>query len=288
MEIGHVGSDPARRRPDEDRGSRGGPGGPAPQHLAPDGPGGPGAVPRDPPRHRPGHRRRLLLRFPVGPHLFRRGPRPHRGEDARAGRGRPAVRAGRDFPGGSRARLPGDGRGPQVRAHRRESRRDPVLLPARQALRLLPRPARALQRPPPRLQAPVAGRLLLAGRRAPAAAPAHLRHGLLHPGGAGRLPGLPRGGQAARPPPARQGPGPVQHPGDRRRRLRLLASPGGIHPRDDRELLEGGAPAPRLRAGQHPPHRPAQPLGDLGALLTTTRRTCTPSASTRRSTSSSP
>ena len=63
-----------------------------PQHGAPDGRRRHGAVPRHAVRHRTGHRRGLLLRLRRQPAVRARRPRGHRGQDARAGRGRPAVR----------------------------------------------------------------------------------------------------------------------------------------------------------------------------------------------------
>ena len=67
----------------------------------------------------------------------------------------------------------------------------------------LPRPARPVHRPARLFQAHQGGCRLLARRRAPPAAAAHLRHGLGVEGGPRRPPASPRGGGEARPPAAR-------------------------------------------------------------------------------------
>ena len=205
------------------------------------------------PRHRAGHRGRLLLRLRAAPTTDPGGPGRHRGAHGCLGRGRPSLRA----PGvGSRrgARLPGDGR-PALQG--RDPRR-----PAQP-----PPPSAASRRPPVTtyqhgpfidlcrgphvestgqhrpLQAALRGRRLLARPRGPAHAAAHLRHGLVEPGGAGPLPVAAGGGAQARPPPPRRGPRPVQLP-RHQPGLGLLAPQGPAplaHP--------GGRPCASSRSG---------------------------------------
>ena len=134
-------------------------------------------------------------------HTIRRGPRALR---------RPALQA-RDHRGRRRG-----GRRRSTRSSRRETgggagRRQ--RLPQRAGLRRpLPRPARALDRPARPLQADAGRRRLLARRRAPAAAAADLRDGVGVRQGARGPSAPPRGGRAARPPPARRRARPVLLP----------------------------------------------------------------------------
>ena len=114
---------------------------------------------------------------------------------------------------------------------------DHALPPGRLA-RPVPRPAHALHRRcRRRVQADEGRRRLLARRSPQRHAAAHLRHRLARPEGARRLPAHAGGGGEARPPPDRQGDGPVPPPG-RGGRLRVLAPQGldalphrrGLHP----------------------------------------------------------
>ena len=70
-------------------------------------------------------------------------------------------------------------------------------------------PARPVDGAARALQADAGGRRLLARRREPPPAPAHLRHGLGVGEGPGRAPAPPRGGRATRPPQARRRARPV-------------------------------------------------------------------------------
>ena len=65
----------------------------APQHRAPAGGGRHEPLPRRPVRHRPGHRRRVLLRLRRPARLRARGSRRHREEDARDGAAGSRLRA---------------------------------------------------------------------------------------------------------------------------------------------------------------------------------------------------
>ena len=109
------------------------------------------------------------------------------------------------------------------------------------------------------------GRRLLARRREAPDAPAHLRHGLGDPGGARRVPVAPRGGEEARPPPARRPARPVQLP-RRQPGLGLLAPQGPAdlaHARGRDARAPGAA---RLPGGQHADPRPRAPLAAVGPL----------------------
>ena len=122
-----------------------------------------------------------------------RGARVHR-------RARPAVQ-GRDH------RRP---RWPPPSATARRPADD--LLPAGTVHRPVSRPARRQHRQDRSVQAARHGRRVLARRREAPDAPAHLRHGLGDPGGARPVPVATRGGEEARPPPARRPARPVQLP----------------------------------------------------------------------------
>mmetsp|Transcript_23399 Transcript_23399/g.55991 ORF Transcript_23399/g.55991 Transcript_23399/m.55991 type:complete len:235 (+) Transcript_23399:201-905(+) len=74
------------------------------------------------------------------------------------------------------------------------------------------------------------------------------------------------GGGAAGPPQDREGAQALLHPGRRRRGPRVLAPARGRGPKRDRGLLEGGAPAARLRSPIHAPRGQARSLEDLGPL----------------------
>ncbi len=124
---------------------------------------------------------------------------------------------------GARA-LRGRGRAVQGRARGHRGGADHALHAGR-LHRPLPRPA------PPELgadqgdQAPLARRRLLAGRRAQPAADADLRHRLLLAGRSRRVPRADRGGEEARPPPARHPARPLP-PLRRLARLAVLAPEG--------------------------------------------------------------
>ena len=118
-----------------------------------------------------------------------------------------------------RGRGPGPGvQGRDPRRPRREGRgrrRGAAagdLLRARAVQRPVPRAARRDDREDRAVQAPVGRRGVLAGRREAPDAPADLRHGLAHGRGAEGLPVAARGGEEARPPPARRPARPVQLP----------------------------------------------------------------------------
>ena len=241
-----AGADPPRRRPCAGR-------------------GGAGALSRHPGHHRPGDRRRLLLRLRPQPAVHPgRLPR-HRGEDAGDRRPRRQVRAPGDRPRGSHPVLQGQGREVQGRADPGPAaqRGHHPVSPGRLD-RPLPRPAHAHHRRcRHRVQADEGRRRLLARRSPQRDAAAHLRHRLARPEGTRRLPAHAGGGGKPRPSPHRQGHGPVPFPG-RSGRQRVLAPQGleavphrrGLHaPPARRGRLPGGA-RPRnwstARCGKRP------------------------------------
>ena len=142
------------------------------------------------------------------------------------------------------------------------------LLPPGSVHRPVPRPARGEHRQDRAVQAARHRRRVLARRREAPDAPARLRHRLGDPGGARRVPVAARGGEEARPPPARRPARPVQLP-RRRAGVGLLASQGPGHLADPRR---GDARAPgeaRLPGGQHADRRlgaAVAPVGSLGPL----------------------
>ena len=109
-------------------------------------------------------------------------------------------------------------------------------------------------------------RRVLARRREPADAAAHLRHGVGDGRAARGLRGAGGRGQAARPPRARQGARPVLDPAGRRRGAGLLAPEGRVRAQPRRELLEGRAHGARLRAAGDAAHGQRRPVEDVGPL----------------------
>ncbi len=142
---------------------------------------GRGTVPRGEGGRRPADRQRLLLRLRQGDPVHARGPRAHRGEDARDHRRGPALRVRRDHPrGGAPAFLRGQ-REVQAALHHPDPRgRQGHLLPQRPVPRPVPRPARGEHRPAAGGQAHARRRRVLARQRALRDAPAHLRHRVRH------------------------------------------------------------------------------------------------------------
>ena len=142
------------------------------------------------------------------------------------------------------------------------------LLPAGTVHRPVPRPARGEHGQDRTVQAARHGRCLLARRRDAADAPARLRHRLGDPGGARCLPVAARGGEEARPPPARRGARPVLVP-RRVAGLGVLAPQGPAHLADAR-IGDARAPGPaRLPGGLDPDPRQraaVAPVGPLGPL----------------------
>ena len=113
---------------------------------------------------------------------------------------------------------------------------------------------------------------LLAGRRAPRPAPAHLRHRLGVRQGPGRAPPPAGGGRAPRPPQAGRRARPVPLPARDRRRPARLPPQGRPHPQADGGLLPGRARDGRLRLRLHPPPVEVDPLRDLGPPRVVRRR----------------
>ena len=195
----------------------------APLGRARPGRGRPRPVPRHEARHRPGHRRRLLLRLPAAAAADPRRPAGDRGADARvasrpttrsssarmtAGRGARRPRRARPAVQGRDRRRPARGR----RARRRADAADDVL-PAGPVHRPVPRPAR---RAAPGKIGPfkllgTAGAYWRGDEKRPMLQRIY-GTAWATPGGARRLPVAPRGGEEARPPPARRPARPVQLP----------------------------------------------------------------------------
>ena len=118
-------------------------------------------------------------------------------------------------------------------------------------------------------------------------APAHLRHGLGHPGGARPLPVAAGGGQQARPPPPRRRARPVQLP-----RRQPRARPSGI-PRAGRSGGRCAAPCASCRRGaatrRSTRHRSSTRSSGSGrATGSTTATTCSWSSPRGRPSASSP
>ena len=122
------------------------------------------------------------------------------------------------------------------------------------------------------VQADEGGRRLLAGRRAPRPAPAHLRHRLGVRQGPGRAPPPAGGGRAPRPPQARRRARPVPLPARDRRRPARLPPQGRPHPQADGGLLPGRARGRRLRLRLHAPPVEVDPVRDLGPPRLVRRR----------------
>ena len=117
-----------------------------------------------------------------------------------------------------------------------QTRRRSLAVQERQLHRLLPRPARALHRRVKAFKLLSHRRRLLERRREEPAAPAHLRHRLLHAERSRRALQASRRNQDPRPPQPRQAARPLHHPGARRRRPHLLAPQGRPHPQDHGRL----------------------------------------------------
>src|SRR5207249_3044356 len=184
------------------------------------------ALPARENRLRASHRRRLLLRLRCGAALRAGRSRGDRKQDGRGREGRLPVCARRGFTPGSQAAL--QRRSAQTRADRRpRSRRGDLRLYRRPVRGLVPRAARAEHRADQALQAAARGRRVLARRRAPPDAAAHLRHGLVHQGRPRRLPAPARGGQEARSSCAGQAARPVVDSGGRRPGTDSVAPQGG-------------------------------------------------------------
>ncbi len=118
---------------------------------------------------------------------------------------------------------------------------------------------------PGTVQAAELGRGVLAGRRAPPDAAAHLRHGLGVAGGPGPLPVAAGRGQEARPPQARPRPGPVHLPPGVAGRP-VLASARHGHVAGAGAVVARGAALGRLRRGPHAEPGAQGAVGDLGPL----------------------
>ena len=171
---------------------------------------------------------------------------PRRGDRPRA-RAEPAVQ-GRDHRG------PAGVGGP-----------DRQLLPPRRVRGPLPRRPSRLDEGARRLQAPQHRRRLLARRRDPPDAPAHLRHRLGHAGGARPAPVARGGGEEAGSPQARPRARPLHLPS---RVAGRAVPPSARHGplAVARGLVAPGPPRGRLQRGAHPEPRPQGAVGDLGPL----------------------
>ena len=223
--------------------------------------------PGHPGHHRPGDRRRLLLRFRPQRAVHPGGLRADRGEDARDRRARRKIRPPGDGPRRGDPVLPGQGRKIQGGDHPGPAaRRDDLAVSPGRLGRPVPRPAYALHRRcRRRVQADEGRRRLLAGRSPQRHAVAHLRHRLARPEGARRLPAHAGGGGTPRPPPHRQGDGPVPSAGGSRRQ-RVLASQGLEALPHRRGLYAPAAGCGRLPGGEDPAVAGPRALGALRPL----------------------
>ena len=198
---------------------------PAPLGRAPPRGGRAPPLPGREDRDRAADRERLLLRLRVPGADPRGGPRADRGGGQPRARRGARMDANRDHGRRGARALRGGGRALQGRARGHRGGADHALHAGR-LHRPLPRPA------PPELgadqgdQAPLARGRVLARRRAQPTADAGLRHRLLLAGGPRRVPRADRGGEEARPPPARHPARPLP-PLRRLARLAVLASRRG-------------------------------------------------------------
>ena len=213
----HLPAHPRRARADRHRSEPRSAGADAPLDRPPDGGGGDRALPRRAVRHRPGHRRGLLLRLRRAAAVRARGPRADRGQDARAGRAGSDLRAADVGPPGGDRVLPPPRRTAEGAADRGEDGRRAAGVGlhdqgSRHVRRLLRRPARAVDGAAEGVQADLDVERLLEGRRQEPADAAALRHGVPVAEGARRAPGADRGSEEARPSQGRQGTGPVHVP----------------------------------------------------------------------------
>ncbi len=118
------------------------------------------------------------------------------------------------------------------------------------------------------LQAELRRRGLLAGRLRQDDADPHLRHRLLHQGGAGRAPGEDRAGQGPRPPQAGARAGPV-HVLRAVPRQPILEAGRDDHLERAHGAVAGRKPGPRLPGGQNPDplrRRAVEAVGPLGQV----------------------
>ena len=165
-----------------------------------------------------------------------------------------------------------------VRARRRRGHLD---VHGRAVHRSVPRPARAGHVVPQALQAAAHRRRVLARRREAADAAAHLRHGVLQEGRSRRVPASARGGEAARPPRARQAARPLSDsPVLARRRVLDASAARSIYNALDDFVRE------RQRDAFHEIKTPLivqqDAVGDLGTLGKYQARTCSSCSTTRR------
>ncbi len=206
-----------REGPDRDQQESGSPRGVSALHGPPDGRGGDGALPERAVRHRPAHRRRLLLRLHRRTSLRARRSRGDREEDEGARAGRFRLRAPDVAAAGGDRLLHQARRAAQGAADRGEdggTARGVGLHDQGQGhvRRLLRRPARAVNGSAQGVQADGDVERVLEGRREERADAARVRHGVLLAEGARRAPDASRGSEEARSPQGRQRSRPVHVP----------------------------------------------------------------------------
>ena len=191
-------------------------------------------------------------------------------EDARAGRGGPAVRAADVAARGGARLLRPARRAAEGPADRGEDGRPVARLGLhdqgpRHVRRFLRRTARALVGQAEGVQAALDVERLLEGRRAQRADAAHLRHGVPARQGPEGVPDADRAGQEARPPQGRARDGPVHVPSVGAGRG-VLARQGHDALQHARQLHARRAVSGRLRRGEDAAHLQQGALGDLGTL----------------------
>ena len=213
--------------------------------VAPAGRGPRGALPGHQVRHRPRHRKRLLLRrrFPDADHRGR--PSANRTEDAGALPQQGAARPPRGPQGRSAQDLHREGRPVQGRADLGPRGRHHLLLYQRRVHGPLPRTAHPQYGLHQGTEAHLRSGSLLARQREEQDADAHLRHLVPQEVDARRVPQDDGGGQEARPPQAGQGP---RRSSPRTSATRSSTSPRAITPNTARTRSSPSTPRSRARS----------------------------------------
>ena len=219
-------------------------------------------------RHRPAHRRRLLLRFRPRPQVHRRRPRDDRGYDEGGREGEPEVRTLRVLARGGRE---DHHRAQPDRVQARSPRRHPrgrtnLVLQERRVHGPLRRHARALLVAGEGVQAPLHRRRVPPRRLGEQADAAHLRHRLRLARRTGAAPATSRRSEAPRPPQGRQGPASFPHRRGCRARPHPVDAQRRDHPSGAAELHLRRVVQSRLQAGVHAAHRQTLAVQDLRPL----------------------
>ena len=234
--------------------------------VAPAGRGSRSALPGHQVRHRPGHRKRLLLRrrFPDAHHRGR--PADDRKQDGGAVPQQGSAPPPRSPQGRSAEDLHREGRPVQGRTDHGPRRRHHLLLYQRCVHGPLPRPAHSQHGIYQGPETYVRGRSLLARQREEQDADAYLRHLVPQEINARRVPRDDGGGQETRPPQVGQGPRTVHFFAARGPGPAAVAAQGSCAARPAGAVPAGRAEGVRLPAGDHAAHRQQGALCHLGPL----------------------